>query len=300
MVKIIYLPKWEQQAARRIARDPVATALLPMKSVVRIAICQDGRIEACRSNLEFEASYFEKLYWEYLYRTDIAIQCYEFSFGGDLPQLLNELATTDIFLMTGFSPGQRMSETLLTAFRTHDGGANAVVGTVANGIDTKFDPLGIPLIDQVFRAVRDRVQYNDMAYMGVCGGAICAGHMYLEPWRLGAWRQLELFDFCMGVSLRYDSGMPPESCDPAVICARVFQMTSGAGLAVHIERDIARASSFPCGKNNSWVSWCRESTDRHQQIVEIIAREHASGPWYHPDVGYWRFRLNGTCSPWMG
>ena len=97
-----------------------------MKPIVRIAICQDGRAPAGKSKLQFEAAYFEVLYNRYFYRPDITVQCYAFSFEdppATLEQHLRELGTTDIFSMTGFSPGRFMSERLMQVFKQH-----AVVG----------------------------------------------------------------------------------------------------------------------------------------------------------------------------
>ena len=55
MVKLIFMPKFEHQCTRRIAHDPVASNLLPMKPIGRIAICQDGRALGWRSELKHEA-----------------------------------------------------------------------------------------------------------------------------------------------------------------------------------------------------------------------------------------------------
>ena len=81
MVKALLMPKWEQQCAKRVAHDQVAKGLLPMKKVVRIAICQDAR--CVKSDLTNEEEYFKKLYNErkYLNRPDIRVECYEFSFS---------------------------------------------------------------------------------------------------------------------------------------------------------------------------------------------------------------------------
>ena len=152
MVKLIFLPKFEQQCARRIAHDSVAKGLLPMKPIVRIAICQDGRAPAGKSTLQFEAQYFQTLYnnWKYLCRPDITVQCYAFSFWdppATLQQHLRELATTDIFFTTGFSPGRLMSEMLMAVFKNH-----AVIGN-----DERDQSC---VVEHLFRAIKARVQYN--------------------------------------------------------------------------------------------------------------------------------------------
>ena len=87
MVKLILLPKFDLQCAKRIARDTVAKRMLPIKPLkgfVRIAICQDGRVR--RSDLQYEMEYFQALYKKYLDQPDIQVFCYVFSFlGGALP-----------------------------------------------------------------------------------------------------------------------------------------------------------------------------------------------------------------------
>ena len=198
-----------------------------MKPIVRIAICQDGRAPAGTSTLQLEAQYFQTLYndWKYLYRPDITVQCYAFSFGdppATLQQHLRELATTDIFFMTGFSPGRLMSEMLMEVFKNH-----AVVGN-----DERDQSC---VVENLFRAIKARVQYNQMVYMGTCGGACCAGRWLWSRLNSGALgltlREFELFDFCMGVSLQYDACMPPASSDTRVIDCSIFQITGGAALA---------------------------------------------------------------------
>ena len=131
---------------------------------------------------------------------------------------------------------------LLNVFQNH----------AINGNDeaNDFGPL-----EDLFRCIKERVQYNHMVYMGTCGGACCAGKWLwsMQPSGLGPIvRDFALFDFCLGVSLHYNTGMPVGECR-LVVDADTFQITGGAALAVHIEKDIASASSFPCGKNNTWM-----------------------------------------------
>ena len=87
--------------------------------------------------------------------------------------------------MTGFTPGQTISEMLLNVFKSH-----AIHG---NDEANDFGPL-----EDLFRCIKARVQYNHMVYMGTCGGACCAGkwlwsmkHSGLGP----TVRDFEFFDF---------------------------------------------------------------------------------------------------------
>ena len=185
--------------------------------------------------------------------------------------------------MTGFTPGQTISEMLLNVFKSH-----AIHG---NDEANDFGPL-----EDLFRCIKARVQYNHMVYMGTCGGACCAGkwlwsmkHSGLGP----TVRDFDLFDFLCGVSLHYNAGMSMSDC-PLVIDEHTFQVTGGAALAVHIEKHIASASSFPCGKNNTWYPWCAQATVAHQSVVTWLAERRVSGPWWHHDVGTWYFSIRGV------
>ena len=122
MVKALLLPKWDQPCAKQVAHDQVAKGLLPMKQVVRIAICQDGR--CFKRHLTNEEEYFKKLYNErkYLNRPDIRVECYEFSFSQPRETLVYHhqlLNTTDIFYMTGTTPKHTISAALVEVFKKH-------------------------------------------------------------------------------------------------------------------------------------------------------------------------------------
>ena len=121
----MFLPKFDQPCATRIAKDAVARGLLPMKPLVRVAICADGRDLCDRARLHHEADYWQRLFRDahYCNRPDIDVQCWIFSFEAPpetLQRHLLDLTMTDIFYMTGFSFGRRgMSEDLTRVFRQH-------------------------------------------------------------------------------------------------------------------------------------------------------------------------------------
>ena len=138
------------------------------------------------------------------------------------------------------------------------------------------------------RAIVSRVQYNQMVYMGACGGAMCAGEFLLHDSR-----RYRLFDLCMGTSLEYFAGMPPDACDTNVINRETFLITGVAGLAVHIEHDIVAASSFQCTAGGKWWEWCDSASRLHQTLVVAMARA-CTGPWWCDELGIWYFRLDGS------
>ena len=219
---------------------------------------------------------------KYLNRKDIRAECYEFSFSHPHEtleyhhQLLN---TTDIFYMTGTTHGHPTSDALVEVFKKH-----AFVGP------DERDQSDVEM--NLFRAIKRRVQYNDMVFMGVCGGAALAGRRYWCQLARNMEDDVDLFDFFMGVSVHYDANSPPASCDTRVISERTFQITSGAALSVHIANDIALARSFPCTRKPHWIKWCEAASELHMAVIQVIAR-HVSGPWSYPSVGIWWFGLNG-------
>ena len=185
--------------------------------------------------------------------------------------------------MTGTTFGHQSSDALVEVFKKH-----AFVGP------DERDQSDVAM--NLFRAIKRRVQYNDILFIGTCGGAALAGRRYWCQLARNLERDVDLFDFFMGASIHYDDNMPPASCDTRVIDERTFQITSGAALAVHIENDIALARSFPCTGKNHWNKWCDAASELHMTVIEVIAR-HVSGPWSYPSVGIWWLRLNGCVWP---
>ena len=274
MVKLILLPKFDEPCLKRMACDQVCRRLLPMEPVVRVFICQDGRSQRDRTPLQNEAAYFTMLYHDFnkLNRPNIELRFKEFSFASSLDTLqehFRDLETCDIFFMTRFSVNQSMPDTLKNVFQNH----------AHLGHDERNQS---SVVENVFRAIVNRVQYNEMLYMGACGGAMCAGKSLLHP----SANEVDLFDFCMGVSLRYDAGMHPDLCNTQEINHKTFKITGGAGLAVHIENDIAAASSFQACLGLKWREWCQRASAAHQIAVHETIRS-CTGPWYHWSVGVW-------------
>ena len=166
--------------------------------------------------------------------------------------------------------------------------------------------------EQCYKRIESRVLYNLMVYMGVCGGAVCAGkhywmrlasgglgHHLTPPIAGGHNNDLKLFDFCMGLNLHYEALKSPNVCMTKldIISPTKLMITSGAGLAVHIEAAICEVKSFQCTKNNTWWEWCEEATRRHRHCIQHHAATARTGPWYHPTVarrGIWYCLLNGT------
>jgi hypothetical protein len=294
MVRLILCPKFEQQMCRRIAHDDVCNAILPKSTTVKIAVCQDGRGNMKSPNIAQETEYWTTLFkeWKYLNRPDTIVECYEFSFlatnQASVDRYSTLLDSTDIFQMTGFKPGVTgMVDELVNVFR---------VFTQHTKDERSCQSYSLQLV----RKLRDRVLYNQMLYVGICGGALSSGLQYWSPLRNATRDQLtcnggdySLFDFCCGTSLLYNCGTPPAACDVELIDGRHFQITSGAALAVHLAPGICFASSFPSGKNNIWWEWCQAATMKHQQAL-LAVRARSDGPWWHPSLGIWYMLADGS------
>ena len=90
--------------------------------------------------------------------------------------------------MTGFSVSTPMSQALRIVFQGH----------MALGHDERYQANHQ---ENLLRMIEKRVQYNDMVYMGVCGGACCAGEYYWRQAASGGFSPstgLRLFDFFSG------------------------------------------------------------------------------------------------------
>ena len=78
-------------------------------------------------------------------------------------------------------------------------------------------------------------------------------------------------------------------------------IASGAGVALHIEGEVAVATSFPCVKNaGGWWQWCYGPPNgdggaarKHQEVATFLAKSKYSGPWNWPGCPCWYLRLNG-------
>ena len=286
MVRLILVPKLDVPCLKRIAADEVCRNLLPEQPVVTVFICQDGLQQNDRTTFQNEAALFEMLYQDFnkLNRRQTLLRLRGFSFDQSLNTLQEHwryLWECDIFYMTGFSVGRSMSENLWKVFQNH----------AHLGHDERNQSSAV---ENIFRAIVSRVQYNQMLYMGACGGAMCAGKSLLHH----SAPECDLFDFCMGVSIQYDAGMKPDSCDTQRINHNTFVITGGAGLAVHIENNIVDASSFQACLGTKWMKWCQQASAAHKRAVHEISHR-CTGPWYHRSVGIWWLKLNGVVVWWV-
>ena len=144
----------------------------------------------------------ENLWWKRAYglRSTILVEWATFSF---FDNTLPDLSAYNIFFMTGFRlnrGGQgAMPDRLVQLFN------HARMWASANAETAPTAPEDVKKLWQL----RRRVCYNQMMYIGVCGGAVCAGHRYGmcgEP-PYGP----PLFNFFHGAQVVYYAGMAADS-----------------------------------------------------------------------------------------
>ena len=104
--------------------------------------------------------------------------------------------------------------------------------------------------------IQRRVQYNKMAYIGICGGAKIAGSM--------TYYGLTPLDLLQGAEVLYDC-----NCSTAEVCERpnAVQITTGCGVAICMWHGTRLAICFPVVKNaGKWWS-VAENTMALQDFV---------------------------------
>ena len=186
--------------------------------VLVLAVCRDGGWVGYDGDPEAYAArvadHLESLcdHMDLRARIDIRI----FSFMGDEHLMMETLRGCDIFYMAGI---YRVSEQWAQA------SAQGPARRLAEEIQT-------------------RVQYNCMAFIGVCGGAKMSGS---EPYY-----GLTPLDLLQGAEVRYDC-----NCATAQVLTtpQVVQITTGCAVAMYMWQDRRQGICFHCVKKNADVWW---------------------------------------------
>ena len=164
---------------------------------------------------------------------DVSVDLIAFSFrNGDVAEMMQRLADAQIFVMAGVF-------TVDDAWRQR----------------TSKGSEAWPLVEEL----RARVQYNNLIYVGVCGGALLAGNY--NPY------DLEPFDLFQGMVVRYGANI---SSRAAIVTdnASEIQITSGCGAAFHYWHNIRMATVFPVVKNYSqWWEFAERSSQRLSEAL---------------------------------
>ena len=132
--------------------------------------------------------------------------------------------------------------------------------------------------------IQRRVQYNKMAYIGICGGAKIAGSM--------TYYGLTPLNLLQGAEVLYDC-----NCSTAEVCARqdAVQITTGCGVAIFMWHGKSGAICFPVVKNaRKWWSFAQESTIALQ--IFVLQKWNTPEHFTHMEGGLrkkWCFSLGG-------
>ena len=144
---------------------------------------------------------------------------------------------------------------------------------------------------------KNRVQYDEILYMGSCMGAMMAGTKFCQG-SSGFGMDIKLFDFMEGTSLEYESGTKAAACTTNTISAQTIKITSGSGVAVHVWADKRTVQNFRISKNdNGWVDWSGMVSGIYEaeEVAQKIARRRCGPYWActsKTDLYY--FRLSGA------
>lgn len=140
----------------------------------------------------------------------------------------------------------------------------------------------------LIQRLRERVQYNEISYFGICGGAKIASctphHSGVPP--------LNLLD---GVDIQYDSCVASEHVIPNG-SSHTIQMTSGVASFLLLTPTKVVGQSVPCTKKyNQWVDFAAKNSVLLQDLadykaLEWTAYDHLGSTWY--------FNLRGYSSTW--
>ena len=189
-----------------------------------------------------------------LWGVDLEVQIWHWSFMEETTEMIDRLMNADLFYFAGV---HKIPQGLNHAMR--------------NG----------PLLHLLL----ERIQYNQCAFFGVCGGAMMAGKN--NPYGLPG---LDIFD---GITVQYDMNVGA-SIDYLVATnaeAQIMQMTTGCALAFVMDAKVLRGTSFACIKNHAgWWPVAQRNTREVQSIIDMKKNDWTS---YHDEDGQWWFNLQG-------
>ena len=134
--------------------------------------------------------------------------------------------------------------------------------------------------------IQTRVQYNCMAFIGVCGGAKMSGS---EPYY-----GLTPLDLLQGAAVRYDC-----NCATAEVLTtpQVVQITTGCAVAMYMWQDRRQGICFHCVKKNADVWW--PFAEQNTRALQDFVVHKCNTPqefsfkgkrWYFTLAGYIMYR----------
>ena len=119
-------------------------------------------------------------------------------------------------------------------------------------------------IQQLVARLKQKMHQNEIAYIGICGGAMLAGKFTEFPH--------VPFDLLEGTIVCYDSSVGPEHISEMKtdVMKDIVQITSGCAIAVVLTTESRRAVSFSTVKNNAkWKPFAEANTLALQKWLEV-------------------------------
>ena len=276
MVKILLTPKsFEEQLVKKITGnwdDGIVRSILVNDRIaasrrVIVAVCNDGDHGGPGYDLAVLEKHIKMLYsgWD----IDLDVDLRRFSFVGMIgsvrdvshqDQMIQLLNDTDVFYMGG------------------------IYGNASESWKNMTRPGGRSHC--LVELLRARVQYNCIAYVGVCGGAMLAGSVNYYG--------LTPLDLLQGLKVEYHSNCSAGSLESLQLpqTGEVHFATGGA-IGICLWHTTHRVICFPCIKNGtSWVQFC----ERNAAAAAATLRWKVASPdrflddrnefWFYSLAGY--------------
>ena len=125
-----------------------------------------------------------------------------------------------------------------------------------------------PCLDNAMRnghllhLLRERVQYNCMGFVGVCGGAMLAGN--------GNNLGLPGLDLLNGIKVQYDPNVAAAQVTVDTNAERqIVQMTSGCALAFVMDETMQMGINFSCTTNQAqWLQLASTNSEEDQRVID--------------------------------
>ena len=272
---IAFLPKLDDQAIKAMKydklcedmiQDIVAPAAWTNDFILKVAICQDGRMGRTgrawaikEAPQTAEAANFRKLVNEHMGHA-VTVAFEDISFWRPGPEALEVASEAHVLIFCGYGKGDPAH---------------------TQNVLAQLQP-GCVLADRV----RQRVQLGRLLWIGICGGALCAGHMYSSYTYRDAGLGLDIFN---GISVRYEAGQNPAEIGPSTTNTTNLVMTSFSSLVLWTHR--AAADGPPCstfvvtkngqGPHSEKARWCMDNAVKLRAAIEEVAK-------------YWNWHFMGS------
>ena len=141
--------------------------------------------------------------------------------------------------------------------------------------------------------VRKRVQYGRLLWIGVCGGAMCAGCRFLDR-RGPIWQGLNVL---AGASIEYASGCNARDLGPSTTDQHKLVLTSFAGMSIWTRSPYPgqKGSCFVISKNRKTEKrfWCDDNQIKLCEALERICAQWVYPTWPDGSIKGYAFRFDG-------